>query len=125
MSLIFLVIHIVMISTHCRRYQYVKGSLLSIKNIQNNRWTVPSRASARLCSTTRVQEEDHLFSSKVSFAEIGVSPVLSNSLNELNFKWATPIQQMSYKAIHSGKDVVIGSETGKSFKFVVCIVSLF
>lgn len=124
MSLIFLVIHILMISSHCRRYQYVKIGLLSINNIQNIRWTIPSRASIRLCSTTRVQEEDHLFSSKVGFAEIGVSAVLSKSLNELNFKWATPIQEMSYKAIHSGKDVVIGSETGKPFQYLVAIVKI-
>lgn len=61
----------------------------------------------------RFDPKDNLFSNKVTFEDIGVSEILSSALKHLNYINATPIQEMSYNAILSGKDVIMGSETGK------------
>ena len=107
-----------MIGARCSGYRYAISKVSSVLS----RESIKCR---KLCATKRVEEEDHLFSNKVTFAEVGVSDALSESLNELNFKWATPIQELSYKAVHSGKDVIIGSETGAQPLYLSYISPLY
>eukprot|EP00600_Ochromonadales_sp_CCMP1393_P000604 CAMPEP_0174983122 /NCGR_PEP_ID=MMETSP0004_2-20121128/16935_1 /TAXON_ID=420556 /ORGANISM="Ochromonas sp., Strain CCMP1393" /LENGTH=544 /DNA_ID=CAMNT_0016235273 /DNA_START=73 /DNA_END=1708 /DNA_ORIENTATION=+ len=84
---------------------------------------------SKLSDTTNenAAASNDLFAKRVPFQDLGVSQLLVSSLNSNNFKYATPIQQMSYSAIISGKDVVIGSETGsgKTLSYLLPLIEKY
>lgn len=68
-----------------------------------------------------------LFEKSVTFKDVGVSVRLCNALQKIGFLSSTPIQKLSYPAILSGKDVVIGSETGsgKTLSYLLPLIDTF
>jgi hypothetical protein len=87
------------------------------------RWLAMTSESVDL-SGVAVTGTGGLFASQVPFEDVGLSEPLIQALSKLNFTMATPIQQMSYSAVRSGKDVVMGSETGsgKTLSYLLPLV---
>lgn len=77
-----------------------------------------SLLGGRLLTTSTASEP-----TSFSFENI-VSEQLFQALSSQNFLRATPIQSMSYSAVRSGNDVVIGAETGsgKTLAYLLPIV---
>jgi ATP-dependent RNA helicase DDX56/DBP9 len=60
----------------------------------------------------------------VDFRDIGVSNVLAAGLSSVGMKHPTAIQQLSFKAVQGGTDVIIGAETGsgKTFAYMLPLI---
>ncbi|GLT19259.1 hypothetical protein GCM10007938_30410 [Vibrio zhanjiangensis] len=47
-----------------------------------------------------------------SFQQLGLSPILTHTLDTLGFNFPTPIQEQAIPIIMQGKDVLAGAQTG-------------
>lgn len=88
----------------------IKGSVLALR----------SQVSSRKLLQRALTEGG---STRTQFDQL-VSEKLYQALSTQSFTYATPIQSMSYPAVRSGNDVVIGAETGsgKTLAYLMPII---